>query len=351
MPVQLADAAAVLVTESATQNYFTGGTFALGAGPFTDLSFTAEDDDTNFASFGAVFSESSGAGRQLGSLTDDAGNPVDSGVVSLQEVLTLRDPGTGVDILVGRVSMREDTGAGGGGSETQDFYIFGGPIDPSVAYDVINIDYTPGETEPNTYSYSDFSSSVVCFAAGTLLLTERGYRAVETIRPGERVQTADNGLPPVLWNGRQRFGRSELEAHPTLLPIAVAEGVLRNARPLLVSRQHRLLVGDRFVKAAHLVDVPGVRARVARGRRQIAYHHLLLDRHEVLFAEGCMAESLFIGELAARNLTLRMASTTARACHDWPAAKTELCRAIWRKKDLREHAPELFGLPRMQFPR
>ncbi len=72
--------------------------------------------------------------------------------------------------------------------------------------------------------------------------------------------------------------------------------------PLLVSRQHRILVGSHFVKAAHLVDCAGTGARIARGKRYVEYHHLLLREHNVLLANGIGAESLFLGPETRRVL-------------------------------------------------
>ena len=41
------------------------------------------------------------------------------------------------------------------------------------------------------------------FAEGTMILTDRGERAAETLSRGDRVLTRDNGYRPVLWTGRR----------------------------------------------------------------------------------------------------------------------------------------------------
>ncbi|MGB8815358.1 MAG: Hint domain-containing protein, partial [Paracoccaceae bacterium] len=40
----------------------------------------------------------------------------------------------------------------------------------------------------------------------------------------------------------------------------------------------------------------------ARGRRQVGYHHLLLRRHAIVFANGAAVESLYPGPMALRSL-------------------------------------------------
>ncbi len=176
MSNQLLNSTAILFSESATTSYYVGGTFSLGAGPFTELELSAQDDDTDFGSLGAQFHETDGAGRQTGTLTDSNGAPVQSGLSSLREVLTLTHPVTGNTVLVGRVEIYEDKSGPGTGALLEDVLIFSAPIDPSVTYNVTAIEYSPGGSGSNSYTYSQFDSgSVMCFAAGTMILTRQGF--------------------------------------------------------------------------------------------------------------------------------------------------------------------------------
>ena len=58
----------------------------------------------------------------------------------------------------------------------------------------------------------------ICFDRGTLIATSRGPRPIESLRPGDLVRTADNGLQPVRWTGRRhaisagRFAAVEIGA-------------------------------------------------------------------------------------------------------------------------------------------
>ncbi|MGP3695800.1 Hint domain-containing protein [Rhodobacter sp. NSM] len=148
-------------------------------------------------------------------------------------------------------------------------------------------------------------AGVPCFLAGTLIATPDGERRVETIQPGDPVLTLGHGARPVRW-----AGASLVPAMGDLAPIRIRAGTLGNARDLWVSPNHRLLLADWraqilfgeesvLVAAKHLVDDRRV-TRVPMA--QAAYHHLLLDRHEILLAEGARAESLHFGSETMRCL-------------------------------------------------
>ena len=55
-----------------------------------------------------------------------------------------------------------------------------------------------------------------------------------------------------------------------------------------------------LVAAVHLVGHPGIEQVPAPGG--IGYWHLMFDRHEIVFAEGAEAESLYLGPMALAAL-------------------------------------------------
>ncbi|WP_425101264.1 Hint domain-containing protein [Tropicibacter sp. S64] len=140
--------------------------------------------------------------------------------------------------------------------------------------------------------------SVICFTPGTRILTDTGPRPVETLRVGDLVMTRDDGLQPLVWTGARR-----MLARGDNAPVSIAPHLFGGVRPLVVSPQHRMLIespaaellfGARevFAAARHLVDGDTVR-RAADG--EVTYHHLLLPRHAVIYAEGMATESFFAG--------------------------------------------------------
>lgn len=162
-----------------------------------------------------------------------------------------------------------------------------------------------------------FAAGIPCFTPGARLLTGSGYVPVEHLRPGDRVQTADDGLQPILWIGRRDLGPADLCAAPNLAPVRIAPGTLGNETALVVSPQHRFRIGgaalcemtghtEAFVKARLLAGRPG--ARILKGVRRVSYIHVLTERHQVLFADGIWTESLHPGPFALSGL-----DTEARA--------------------------------------
>lgn len=102
------------------------------------------------------------------------------------------------------------------------------------------------------------NTGVFCFGEGTLILTPLGPRPIEQLRLGDRVTTLDNGPQPIRWIGRRVVGAGEMQADARLIPVQIGAGVLGNARPLLVSQQHGMLIGGaRLIRARELVGVLG----------------------------------------------------------------------------------------------
>ena len=158
------------------------------------------------------------------------------------------------------------------------------------------------------------NTAVPCFNRGTLIDTPTGPVAIERLKVGDRVQTMDHGAQRVCWIGSRKLGRYELKECPNLRPIRIAAGALGQNLPerdLVVSPQHRILLhsgiaqrmfgsAEILVPAKKLVGLPGI--AVDPDVRNVEYFHILLDRHEVVFAEGAPAESLFTGPEAIKSV-------------------------------------------------
>lgn len=184
-------------------------------------------------------------------------------------------------------------------------------VGTSYNYKMVGVrDFTPGGEPPPPV--------VPCFVAGTMIDTATGPVAVEQVRPGDLVMTADRGLQAVRWVGLRRFSARAIAATPELRPIRIAAGALGEGLPradLLVSPQHRVLVRSRIaqkmfgtievlVAAKQLLRLDGI--DIVNGLTDLVYVHLMLDQHEVIFANGAASETLYIGAEA-----MRMVSPTA----------------------------------------
>ncbi len=137
-----------------------------------------------------------------------------------------------------------------------------------------------------------------CFVAGTRIRVPDGEVPVETLKPGDLVETQDRGPQVLRW-----VGIRSVDARGDFAPVRFAKGALGNDRVLWVSPQHRMVIGgwqaellfgedEILVAATHLVGLPGIRRQPMP---RIAYVHLLFDRHEIVFAEGAPSESFHPG--------------------------------------------------------
>lgn len=159
------------------------------------------------------------------------------------------------------------------------------------------------------------ASLVVCFAADTMILTDRGQVCIADLAAGDLVQTMDNGLQPIRWLGSRKIDAIDLRMNEKLYPVRIKAGALGDHMPehdLLVSRQHRMFVrsdvagrmfgADEVLVAAHrLLGLKGV--ELATDVDHVEYYHMLFDRHEVVFANGAPAESLLTGHEALHALS------------------------------------------------
>ena len=125
--------------------------------------------------------------------------------------------------------------------------------------------------------------AAACFVAGTLISTLRGEIAVEALGTGDTLWLADGATAPVIWVGHRRVRAAD--------PVRVVAGAFGPGLPrrdLVLSPEHALFVGGHLVPVHVLVDGVSV---VQEQRDRVTYHHVELDRHAILFAEGLPAES------------------------------------------------------------
>lgn len=179
--------------------------------------------------------------------------------------------------------------------------VAGQPFVPSVTYTLL------GDPPPSTTGGAPFSV-IACLVAGTMIRTRGGLVPVERLEPGDPVWTIDNGFQPIRWVGRWQVAPAAMQAQPGLRPVRIEAGALGAGVPhrtTLVSAQHRLLVrsaiaqrmfgrAEVLVAARYLSGLPGVRAVVPD--QPVTYAHLLLDRHQIVAANGALTETLLTGQ-------------------------------------------------------
>ncbi|MCB8881880.1 Hint domain-containing protein [Acidisoma cellulosilytica] len=137
-----------------------------------------------------------------------------------------------------------------------------------------------------------FTPGVLCFLAGTMIATPDGERAIETLKMGDLVLTAEGNAEPVRWMGIST--NSAVDGDPlNVLPIRILAGALGEGMPvrdLLVSSDHALLVDGVLVQAGAMVNGLSV-VREYDVPETFTYYHVELSSHELILAEGVPAET------------------------------------------------------------
>lgn len=143
-----------------------------------------------------------------------------------------------------------------------------------------------------------------------MITTLKGEKAVETLVPGERIVTRDNGLQTVRRVFRRDFDYSEIAAAPHLAPLLLTQGSLGKHLPerdTLVSPNLRMLVpggsysfdtltSEALLGAKSLVDGDKVRSCAVLG---VSYIYLGFDRHEVVLANGVWMEAFCASDMSS----------------------------------------------------
>ncbi|WP_306116954.1 MULTISPECIES: Hint domain-containing protein [unclassified Roseovarius] len=223
-----------------------------------------------------------------------------SGNMYLEQSYTLAKPGGG-SIELFRVEV-DGTLVG---------YITSEPLVPGTNYSFTTSNVTPSNA-PDTTDPGALTD-VPCFTAGTMIRTDQGERAIETLEVGDRVLTEAGTAEAIRWIGH-RVVLPAFTSSNALWPVRISAGSLGNGLPqqdLLVSPNHRMLIrsprnellygeGSVLVAAKFLVGQPGIEQVFDLPR--VTYFHLLFDDHQVIFANGAPSESLHPGDMALQSM-------------------------------------------------
>ncbi|QIE44086.1 hypothetical protein G5B38_00280 [Pseudohalocynthiibacter aestuariivivens] len=279
--------------------YVSSGKNTLDGGAGRDQLYGGSGNDSLSGGTGADALSGGGGDDTLNVATGDKASGGDG-----DDVFVLTDLGEGAGDSISIT--------GGEGDETDGDTLL---LTPDVRHDDITFTNPDGDAGGLSGSFNwngtkvSFSEieKIICFTAGTQIMTVHGDRPIETLRIGDRVVTRDSGLRAIRW-----IGKRTVVGRGAMAPISISPAVLDGGRaPLLVSPQHRMLFtgyraemlfgrSEVLVAAKHLVNGGDIHEAPCD---TVTYIHLMLDAHEIIYAEGTATESFYAGSSGLGAIT------------------------------------------------
>jgi len=138
--------------------------------------------------------------------------------------------------------------------------------------------------------YAD-ATAIPCYARGTLISTTRGEVAVEKLRVGDMLHTANGGSSAVVWLGHRHVDCNRQLNKEEAYPIRVSKDAFGPGLPkrdLWLSPKHAVFVNEALVPIQCLINGTTITQDI---KPRVSYYHIELTEHNVIFAEGMPAES------------------------------------------------------------
>lgn len=139
-------------------------------------------------------------------------------------------------------------------------------------------------------------SGAVCFLRGTRILTENGYRPVESLAVGDRVSARFAGMAPIeditsFTLDRSGPGGTWVGASRPVRVRAGALGPNAPAEDITITASHAVFVDGALVPVINLVNGTSIVFETAEGHDTLEFFHFALARHDIIDAEGAPCET------------------------------------------------------------
>jgi hypothetical protein len=173
---------------------------------------------------------------------------------------------------------------------------FGG--NTSVHVQITDGEFTQGET------YTIYSPSLACFAEGTRVLTEDGYKAIESLGEGARIFTSDRHAVPFKIFKTVVPDTTYITAPYLIQPGAF--GPQKPSAPVRLSPSHKILIGDGLWISPERAAETNPLVKQEKAGRTVTYYHIECGNYlkDNLITEGLIVESYGLSK-AVRDLRVR----------------------------------------------
>jgi len=146
------------------------------------------------------------------------------------------------------------------------------------------------------------TGGIVCYAKGTMILTQHGFVPIEKISVGDQVVTKGKikhntieevkpDLKPVLWISSFNVKNPTKKSKP----ICIQKNAFGTSpfQDLYVSPEHSLLIDNNLITAKRLVNGDTI---YQADCEDVVYYHIEFEEHCAIFANGILAESYLDAE-------------------------------------------------------
>ena len=136
-----------------------------------------------------------------------------------------------------------------------------------------------------------------CFLRGTAIQTPDGEVRIEDLRVGDLVLTVRGEAVPIRWIARHLYKKGGPSWPESVMPIRVSRDALGEGMPhsdLCLSPWHSLFIDGHLMLVRDLVNGVSIAPAMPEGMATLEYFHILLATHEVILAEGALAETLVV---------------------------------------------------------
>jgi hypothetical protein len=145
--------------------------------------------------------------------------------------------------------------------------------------------------EPALETSHPFAVQAICFCTGTLILTPDGEKPVETLRAGGAVLTHAGEIRRIVWIGAGRV-RTTRHRRTAATPAIVRKNALADGVPhrdLRVTKGHAFWLDEVLIPVEFLINHRSI--LWDDHAQEVSIHHIELETHDVLVANGAPAES------------------------------------------------------------
>jgi hypothetical protein len=140
-----------------------------------------------------------------------------------------------------------------------------------------------------------------CFLKGTKIRTVEGHCKIEDISIGDLLPSVSQGMQAVEWVGIYNYRKSDAPKswEKDIRPVRLSKSAISEGLPccdLYLSPSHALLIDGVLVQVRALINNTTIVQVDPPEGDQLAYYHIKLPHHDVIFAEGMPCESLLTEE-------------------------------------------------------